>query len=339
MQSGFGGWDAQTLQALALAALALALLVAGGSLFARLVRQDRSRQRLAAAMGTRAGEGRRIEPVLAPEGGDDAPARPLDAAVGAAEALGKRWGAGRLGASLMAAEERRLIERAGYADQERARALYMFARGVLAVALPLAAWLLAGDMRLGGSRTLGVAAALFAGFALGWMLPKWTVARRASRRRREAGEELPLLIDLLRLLQGVGLSMDQSLFVVVNDFRLVMPVLAAELKIAVDQYARGRTREQSLARLARSFDNDDLAAICRLIAQVDRHGGAVQDPLARFSERVREKRKLDLKEAVGKLTVKMTGVMVLTLLPALLIVTGGPGFLAVIRGLSRVGGG
>lgn len=35
----------------------------------------------------------------------------------------------------------------------------------------------------------------------------------------------------------------------------------------------------------------------------------------------------------------MTGVMVLTLLPALLIVTGGAGFLAVIRGLSRINGG
>lgn len=34
---------------------------------------------------------------------------------------------------------------------------------------------------------------------------------------------------------------------------------------------------------------------------------------------------MELKERVGKLTVKMTGVMVLTLLPALIIVTGGAG--------------
>ncbi|AXW36729.1 hypothetical protein CJO88_20270 (plasmid) [Ralstonia solanacearum] len=39
------------------------------------------------------------------------------------------------------------------------------------------------------------------------------------------------------------------------------------------------------------------------------------------------------KERVGKLTVKMTVVMVLTLLPALLIITAGPGFMSVTRSL------
>jgi tight adherence protein C len=117
-----------------------------------------------------------------------------------------------------------------------------------------------------------------------------------------------------------------------------MPVLTSELSVAVDQYTRGRTREQSLERLSSGFENDDLSAICRLIAQVDQHGGAVQEPLQRFGERLREQRRMELKEKVGKLTVKMTGVMVLTLLPALLIVTAGSGFIAVFRGLSRLGG-
>jgi tight adherence protein C len=159
-----------------------------------------------------------------------------------------------------------------------------------------------------------------------------------ARRKAAAAEELPLLIDLLRLLQGVGLSMDQSLHVVVTEFIDVMPVLTSELSVAVDQYTRGRTREQSLERLSSGFENDDLSAICRLIAQVDQHGGAVQEPLQRFGERLREQRRMELKEKVGKLTVKMTGVMVLTLLPALLIVTAGSGFIAVFRGLSRLGG-
>ncbi|CFU10588.1 Flp pilus assembly protein [Bordetella pertussis] len=126
--------------------------------------------------------------------------------------------------------------------------------------------------------------------------------------------------------------------VLIQDFRSVMPVLGGELKIAAEQYARGRTREQSLSRLAQGFDNDDLSAICRLIVQVDRHGGAVQDPLARFAERVRERRRLELKARVARLTVKMTGVMVVTLLPALLIITGGSGFVALLRGMSQVMG-
>ena len=39
---------------------------------------------------------------------------------------------------------------------------------------------------------------------------------------------------------------------------------------------------------------------------------------------------------IGLITVKMTGVMVTTLLPALIIVTAGPGFLAISRSLATL---
>ncbi|MDT4880080.1 hypothetical protein FQZ97_1158060 [compost metagenome] len=71
--------------------------------------------------------------------------------------------------------------------------------------------------------------------------------------------------------------------------------------------------------------------------QVDRHGGAVQEPLRAFSDRLREHRRSEMKERIGKITVKMTGVMVITLLPALLIVTAGPGFIAIFHALGSVG--
>lgn len=41
-----------------------------------------------------------------------------------------------------------------------------------------------------------------------------------------------------------------------------------------------------------------------------------------------------LRERIGRLTVKMTGVVIVTLLPALLIVTAGPGMIAVLHALS-----
>jgi tight adherence protein C len=44
-----------------------------------------------------------------------------------------------------------------------------------------------------------------------------------------------------------------------------------------------------------------------------------------------------MKERIGKITVKMTGVMVTTLLPALVIVTAGPGFIAIFRSLGAIG--
>jgi tight adherence protein C len=97
--------------------------------------------------------------------------------------------------------------------------------------------------------------------------------------------------------------------------------------------ANWRTREQSLQRLATSYGNEDLRAIVRLLVQVDRHGGAVQEPLKQFGERLRETRRAMLRERIGRLAVKMTGVMIMTLLPALLIVTAGPGVLSITHSL------
>ncbi|WP_175970127.1 type II secretion system F family protein [Burkholderia sp. BCC0322] len=244
-------------------------------------------------------------------------------------AAGMRWLDTGFGKYAVAEEDRRLLEQAGYVDA-RTRGLFLSARVACGIVLPLLFVTFASGRMKGGVWMVG----MFVAFGLGFMLPKLYVQRRAASRRQSVVDELPLLVDMLRLLQGVGLSLDQSLQVVTNDFRGMLPVLSSEVGIAQRQFAAGRTREQSLQRLSGGFDNEDLRAIVRLMIQVDKHGGAVQEPLKQFGDRLRETRRAMLRERIGRLTVKMTGVMVLTLLPALLIVTAGPGMLAVMRALS-----
>lgn len=244
---------------------------------------------------------------------------------------GARWLGTPLGKHIVAGEDRRLIEQCGFVDAD-ARGFFLLSRLACALAMPpLASWLWSAYVPAGYR-----VAFVVAGFVAGFMLPKFALGRRAAMRRSAVADEMPVLVDLLRLLQGVGLSLDQSLQVIVNDFRSMLPVLGGELEHAQRQFAAGRTREQSLQRLGTSFDNEDLRAIVRLMIQVDRHGGAVQEPLKQFGDRLRETRRARLREKIGHLTVKMTGVMILTLLPALLIVTAGPGLLAIVRSLATV---
>jgi len=232
------------------------------------------------------------------------------------------------GAIVVAPEDRRLLDRCGFLDTN-ARARFFAARIGCALLLPLLVLgLYGGESRL--------AMWMVGALGFGFMLPKWFVRRRAKARQRSVASELPMFVDLLRLLQGVGLSLDQSLQVMINDFATVLPVLSKELALAHRQFSTGRTREQSLSRLATSYENDDLNAVMRLVVQVDKHGGAVQEPLRQFGDRLRESRRATLRERIGALTVKMTGVMVVTLLPALLIMTAGPGFIAVFHSLSAL---
>jgi tight adherence protein C len=241
------------------------------------------------------------------------------------------WLESGMAKALLADEDRKLLDQAGIALRNGSIA-YVASRLVLAAALPLLALIV---LRPGGSMALIYG---FLAFGLGLMLPKWLVRAKASRRREQVVEELPLFVDLLRLLQGVGLSVDQSLQILATEFGSVLRVLSGELAIANQLYGTGRTREQSFQRLSHLSADEDMNAVVNLLVQVDRHGGAVQEPLREFSLRLREKRQAGFKEKIGAITVKMTGVMVLTLLPALMVITAGPGFLAVIRSLSNMGG-
>ena len=252
-------------------------------------------------------------------------------ALDALQAIGHRFEGGGLGKALLAPEDRLLLDQANR-NTSAGRATYIGLRIVLALLLPVivALW-----RHPDGVRGLFE---LLAALAVGVLLPKFVLHSWANRLRRQAVEELPLLIDLLRLLQGVGFSMDQSLQTIAERFPTVLPVLGRELRDANTAYMHGRPRDQSLRRLAESFDNDDLKSLVQIIVQVHEHGGAVQEPLRQFAERLREQRKMVMKEKTGKLSVKMTVVMMLTLLPALMLVLAGPAVVSLIGTMSKLGG-
>src|SRR5690606_35247948 len=115
----------------ALAMVALALLLVGGAMLDRGRRQARSRHAIDAALARGAG--------LADRPGVSAQP-PVARAVGHATRLGERWGTGSLGASLLADEDRMLVDVCGYENGARALALFVFARVALACALPLVFW-------------------------------------------------------------------------------------------------------------------------------------------------------------------------------------------------------
>ncbi len=263
--------------------------------------------------------------------GGTANARPDTAQELAASLQPPAWLDSGLAKSLLADEDRRLLDQAGFSLRNGSVA-YVGSRMALALVLPLLAILV---FQPSGTKLLIYA---FFGLGIGLMLPKWIVQSKASARRKQVVEELPLFVDLLRLLQGVGLSIDQSLQILATEFGSVLRVLSGELALANQLYANGRSREQSFQRMAHLSGDEDMNAVVNLLVQVDRHGGAVQGPLNEFGIRLREKRQASFKEKIGAITVKMTGVMVLTLLPALMVITAGPGFMAVIRSLSSMGG-
>jgi len=250
--------------------------------------------------------------------------------VAAVAGFGQRFTGSRIEAALLAPEDKLLLDQAGW-NNSTGTAVFLALRllfAVLTVAL-----VLAFDDSTGMGRGMAILGAL----AFGILLPKFALRAWATRLKKRVTEELPLLLDLLRLLQGVGFSMDQSLQTLGEKLRNAVPVLGREIHQANIAYMHGRTRQQSLRRLSEAFDDDDLRSLVQLILQVHAHGGAVQEPLRQFSIRLREQRRSTLKEKVGKLSVKMTVVMMLTLLPALMLVLAGPALIALATAMTKLG--
>ncbi|KAG0738857.1 hypothetical protein G6F24_017504 [Rhizopus arrhizus] len=86
--------------------------------------------------------------------------------------------------------------------------------------------------------------------AAGLLLPKFALSAWVKRRRRAVENELPLLIDLLSMMQGVLFSMDQRIKKLDDKLRDALPILGGELQEANVAYTHGRTRAQSLRRLS-----------------------------------------------------------------------------------------
>lgn len=302
---------------LSLALLALAVLIVAGVIAHAQQRKDRISGVVQAALdrqGVAASS-------TAFNTGFDAPGSYGDSG----EKLPLHWLNSSFGKALVADEDRALLGQSGW-NSSRGQLYFLIARCAAALLLPmLVAFVFSNSQYF----FLGLCIA----FVVGFLLPKWVLRSTAKRKKVCVARELPLLVDLLGLLQGTGMSLDQALQVIATDFGNVMPVLSKEVSMVNQQYSHGSTRERSFARMSEIYQNENLVNLTALLLQIDKHGGAVQEPLKVFGERLREQRKARMKELIGKISVKMTGVMVVTLLPALIIVTAGPGFLAVIRAL------
>lgn len=308
----------QLLIAAALGLFALAVLVFAYGLLSR----DRGSERAEAALRTA------LRDKATPA---SAPATPRSQSLLEQLAtLGRQLEGSRLQGWLLAAEDRLLLEQINW-NNRSGTAIFLSLRVLLAVLVPV---LVLAIVQPTGTRAL---AALLFGLAAGLLLPKLLLRIWAQRLRKRAHDELPMLIDLLRLLQSVGFSIDQSLQMLGDKLHAAIPLLGRELQEANTAYIHGRTRAQSLRRIGESFGDEDLRSLVQMIVQVHQHGGAIQEPLRQFSARLRESRRMKLKDKVGKLSVKMTVVMMVTLLPALMVVLSGPAILALAGAMKRMG--
>ncbi|MHB8210958.1 MAG: type II secretion system F family protein [Acidithiobacillus sp.] len=232
-------------------------------------------------------------------------------------------------------EDARLLVRAGY-RRPSAPSIFNTIRFLLPAVLMAATWL-AEHFLLPGMAQFTVWMSILGVAIFGYLLPKFVLESKAKKRGDAVNAEIPFFVDMLALLQGVGLSLEQSLASLAQTSEAGIPLLAGEMREMSKHIAIGRPRVEAMQKLAEQLADPDFEELVNMLRQIERFGGDVAQPLRDFASRLQEKRQMALRERVGKLNVKMTAVMTLTMLPALLLITAGPAVLALLRFFDKMG--
>ena len=227
----------------------------------------------------------------------------------------------------------RLLQRAGIRYKY---ALSLYAVSTIAFALSLLAglfWLKRDS--LDSSLLGGIVAALI----LGFMLPKMVLRRLVNRYRRRLQEALPDTVDLLGIVLGTGLGLDQAMMRVSEEMQFIYPELANEFATVVMQVRAGQERTVAFTQFVKRTGIEDIKSLAAMIVQSEKFGTSLAQALKVYADALRNRRRLRAEAAVGKAGIKMLFPIIAFILPVLFIITLVPGMLSVMKDLKLLGGG
>jgi len=186
-----------------------------------------------------------------------------------------------------------------------------------------------------GSLIGGLAAA----FLLGFILPKQILYRLVKRYRAKLQEALPDTVDLLGIVLGTGLGLDQAMMRVSEEMQYIYPELANEFATVVMQVRAAQERGKSFNQFVRRTGIEDIKSLAAMIIQSEKFGTSLAQALKVYADALRTRRRLRAEAAVGKAGIKMLFPIVVFILPVLFVITLVPGMLSVLKDLKLLGGG
>lgn len=174
-----------------------------------------------------------------------------------------------------------------------------------------------------------------AALLLGYLLPQQVLHRLVKRYRNKLQDALPDTIDLLGIVLGTGLALDQAMLRVSEEMEFIYPELAAEFYTVVLQVKAGQERATAFKQLVRRTGIEDVKSLSAMIIQSERFGTSLSQALKVYADSLRQRRRLRSEAAVAKAGIKMLFPIVLFILPALFVITLVPGVLSVLHDLRQ----
>jgi len=176
-----------------------------------------------------------------------------------------------------------------------------------------------------------IASLSLAGFLVGYYLPKRVLRGMVGRYRRKLTEALPDMVDLLGIVLGTGLSLDQAFLRVSEELQHIHPELAEELYLLTVQMQAGQQRSLAFRQLVKRTGIEDIQSLAAMIVQSERFGTSLSQALKVYSDSLRTRRRLRAEASIGKAGVKMLFATVLLIFPVFFVVTLVPSLISLFR--------
>ena len=225
-------------------------------------------------------------------------------------------------------ESEQLLRQGGFRNREGLAWYAMFNLAFL-IALMIGSWMIQEADKPFISKLLGLAPA----FLLGWLLPKQILYRLMKRYKAKLQEALPDTVDLLGIVLGTGLALDQALTRVCEEMQFIYPELSAEFYTVVMQVKAGQDRSKAFQQLVRRTGIEDIKSLAAMIIQSERFGTSLSQALKVYADALRMRRRLRGEKAVGEAGIKMVLATVVFILPVVFIITLVPAMLTMLNNL------
>jgi tight adherence protein C len=225
-------------------------------------------------------------------------------------------------------ESEQFLKQAGFRKRE-ALGLYAVFNVFFLIFLLVGSWVIQEPEKAVFAKALGLAPAVL----LGWLLPKQILYRLVNRYRAKLQEALPDTVDLLGIVLGTGLALDQALTRVCEEMQFIYPELSAEFFTVVMQVKAGQDRSKAFNQLVRRTGIEDIKSLAAMIIQSERFGTSLSQALKVYADALRLRRRLRGEAAVGKAGIKMVLATVVFVLPVIFIITLVPAMLTMMNNL------
>ena len=154
---------------------------------------------------------------------------------------------------------------------------------------------------------------------IGLFAPGFYVSRRVNKRKMQARDGFPDMMDLLLACIEAGLGLDAALSNVAKELGKRFPVIQINLDLLNLELMAGRTRPEAFKNFAERLGLEEAKSLNIMLKQSEEMGSSLGSALRTFSDEMRTKRMLRAEEKAMALPAKMTVPLIIFIFPTILL--------------------